>query len=584
MAGHSAVYGSLNADVESAPLVPNAASLSSSTVNGQQQVDSPNEDGPGWQHEDPSVNPWYQLKNRKQELNRVICFFLVLAAGLIAVVVTAVIYSKRAFAESNEKRNIIFMISDGFGPASQTMARQYYTTINSLPDDYQLPLDTIHVGSVRTKSSSSLVTDSAAGATAYSCAIKTYNGAIAVDDHRKPCGTVLEAAKLAGYTTALVVTSRITHATPASFAAHIPDRDLENQIALQLVGNHTLGQTVDIMMGGGYCHFLPSSARSSCRSDDINVFDMAAVNGFHLVNDKKGFDDVNVQSRLPILALFTPDHMSFSIDRDRGKEPSLADMATKALDLLTATISTASDSKGFFIMIEGSRIDMAAHSNDAAAHLEDILAYNEAIQVAKKYVDKIPNTVLISTSDHETGGLSVAKQLTEQYPQYKWNPRALTNVKNSTEIIGRYLATTYPMGASQAVMKQILADWLDITDPTPAELQWLTCGGKTAGQYDYFLGPMVANRAWLGWSTHGHSAVDVGLYVYGTGAESLKGNKDNTEIGNFLAKYLQVDLVAVTAKLQKASERVWKPQEQTIMMAPSYHEVHHHSKDRDYIN
>ena len=168
--------------------------------------------------------------------------------------------------------------------------------LNALPYDYQLPLDTIFAGSVRTRSASSLVTDSAAGATAYACSIKTYNGAIAVDNEQNPCGTVLEAAKLSGYTTALVVTSRITHATPASFAAHVPDRNMESHIALQLAGNYTLGQTVDIMLGGGLCYFLPNSEANSCRMDNINVFDLAVRNGFHLIADKNGFDNVNVHS------------------------------------------------------------------------------------------------------------------------------------------------------------------------------------------------------------------------------------------------------------------------------------------------
>lgn len=99
------------------------------------------------------------------------------------------------------------------------------------------------------------MTDSSASATAYSCAIKTYNGAVGIDEDGNPCATVLEAAKRAGYTTGMVVTSRITHATPASFASHIYDREMEPEIAEQIVGDQPLGRVTDLLLGGGLSMF-----------------------------------------------------------------------------------------------------------------------------------------------------------------------------------------------------------------------------------------------------------------------------------------------------------------------------------------
>lgn len=135
-------------------------------------------------------------------------------------------------APSITKRNVILMISDGFGPASETLARDYVQALGNGGPETMLALDSILVGSSRTQSSSSYVTDSAAGATAFSCAMKSYNGAIAVDPRQNPCGTVLESAKALGYKTGLVATSRITHATPASFAAHVPFRDMEVRLPI----------------------------------------------------------------------------------------------------------------------------------------------------------------------------------------------------------------------------------------------------------------------------------------------------------------------------------------------------------------
>ena len=170
---------------------------------------------------------------RKQD--KVWSIFLI--SVLVAFIVFTSFFIGMMITPSNRKaarqtRNVIMMISDGFGPASQTMARNYNQAFYNVSYGTQLPLDTILVGSSRTRSSSSLITDSAAGATAFSCGLKSYNGAIGVDQHGKACGTVLEAAKRQGMLTGLVVTSRITHATPAAFSAHVLGRNDEVNIKL----------------------------------------------------------------------------------------------------------------------------------------------------------------------------------------------------------------------------------------------------------------------------------------------------------------------------------------------------------------
>ena len=144
----------------------------------------------------------------------------------------------RAVARAGQPRNVILMIADGFGPASATLGR----AAKGAP----LAFDSVHVGSVETSATDSRVTDSAASATAYACGIKTYNGAIGVAPGGAPCRTVLEAAEARGMATGLVATSRITHATPASFAAHVAQRSAEPAIAAQLAASD-----VDLLFGGG---------------------------------------------------------------------------------------------------------------------------------------------------------------------------------------------------------------------------------------------------------------------------------------------------------------------------------------------
>jgi alkaline phosphatase len=203
---------------------------------------------------------------------------------------------------------------------------------------------------------------------------------------------------------------------------------MEDQIALHEIGNYTFGRMADLMFGGGACHFLPQTSAGSCRADDIDVVARARQGGWTIQTDINDFHTLDKNAKLPLMHLFTPDHMSYEIDRDASAEPSLREMVEKAVAILER--ATRHSTKGYFLLIEGSRIDMAGHTNDAAAHVHEILAYDSVIEFVKQVVDKSANTMMISVSDHETGGLSVASQANEtSYPEYLWYislPRLLT--------------------------------------------------------------------------------------------------------------------------------------------------------------
>lgn len=192
----------------------------------------------------------------------------------VAVIILAVVYQHESSIKHNQskcgaagkpsdKRNLIFMVSDGMGPTSLSLTRAFRQHASGLPVDDVLVLDRHLIGSSRTRSTSSLITDSAAGATAFSCGMKSYNGAIAVLPDHSPCGTVLEAAKKAGYMTGLVVTTRITDATPACFASHANRREYEDLIAEQLVGHYPLGRVVDLILGEGAATFCRTARREA---------------------------------------------------------------------------------------------------------------------------------------------------------------------------------------------------------------------------------------------------------------------------------------------------------------------------------
>jgi len=459
------------------------------------------------------------------------------------------------------KRNMIFMVSDGMGPTSLALTRSYRQYASGLPIDDVLVLDQHIIGTSRTRSSSSLVTDSAAGATAFSCGFKSYNGAISVLPDHTPCGTVLEAAKKAGYMTGLVVTTRLTDATPACFAAHANRREYEDLIAEQMIGHYPLGRVVDVMIGGGRCHFLPNTTEGSCRSDSRDVVAMAKKNGFNYFDSRKEFDALasSGEVKLPLLGLLAPTDIPYEIDREHVSDvyPSESEMAEFALEALSA--ATKDSDKGFFIMIEGSRIDHAGHGNDPAAQVHEVLAHDKAFSAVLDFLEKDPTPgILVSTSDHETGGLATARQLHKEYPHYYWFPGVLANASHSAEYAAHkwadYLSSDLATAASRdekrVAVESILQDDLGIVDFSSGEVSDII-DAEPIWPPSYLFADMISRRAQVGWSTHGHSGVDVNIYASAPEhARQLVGNHENIEVGRFIAEYLDVDIDAVTSELK----------------------------------
>ena len=481
---------------------------------------------------------------------------LALLAGVALSWVRMINY-QQLLPQQPMKRNLIFMVSDGFGPTSETFAREYYQYVvnggnGELPDwnsdayPKLLPLDTILVGQSRTRSASSWVTDSAAGATAFSCGLKSYNGAIAVNSTMAPCLTVMEAVKKLGYRTAQVVTSRITHATPGSFNSHVTWRDYEDLIAQHQLGETPLGRSVDLMFGGGRCFFLPRNHSESCRSDDRDLWSEAKEKiGFNTLSSRSEFDNLSVENaQLPIMGLFHPNHMNYEIDRDPSKEPELIEMVDKALSIMTD--STKDSEQGFFMLVEGSRIDMAAHENDPGSHAREILAYQKTIALVKKYVDDNPGTVMISVSDHETGGMALGRQLTQAYPKYEWNPEPVFRQKNSTAVLASMIMKSNQLGRGAFVENIVLKELMGIDDFTREDVAFLSQETRSIYEIMWHLGDMVSRRALIAWAGHGHSGVDVNLYAYaGTGAHSalvdpIRRNLENIELGTFMKDFFEI--------------------------------------------
>lgn len=309
-------------------------------------------------------------------------------------------------------KNVILMIGDGMGVSQVSIAIDYRRVMQ--PQGQPLVMEEMfnqdHFGKVRTHAVGSVLTDSAAAATALACGVKTLPGILGKDASGRPCESILEFAKKRGKLTGVVSTMRVTHATPAAFYSHVVSRDDENAIANQLV----LGDDVDVVLGGGFRHFSTGrfSERTECGRDSklldgsskrTDGEDLLAEgrSGYNLVCNKEQLDGFDYVPGKKVLGTFAASHFPYWQERHTLKElPSLSHLTHKSLEWLSK------GDKGFFLMVEGGLIDYAGHANDAASLLREVLDFDQAIRVAREYVRHHPDTLLIVTADHATGGIA----------------------------------------------------------------------------------------------------------------------------------------------------------------------------------
>ncbi|MCF7517881.1 alkaline phosphatase [Pseudoalteromonas sp. L21] len=410
-------------------------------------------------------------------------------------------------AESAPK-NIIYMIGDGMGPAYTTAYRYFKDDPNTKVVDPTV-FDTILRGMAHTyPDDHTYVTDSAAGATALSSGHKSYNGAIAVDTDKKPVKTMLEVAKERGMTTALVATSQINHATPASFASHNESRRNYDEIANDYIDNKIAGKLpVDLMLGGGTKYYV---------REDRNLVEEFKAAGYQYSDDFATMSDLK---QVPALGLFAEVGLPFALDENPTR---LTQMTTKALDLLDGQ-----NDKGFFVMIEGSQIDWCGHANDIACAMGEMDDFAKSIEQAKAYVDKNPDTLLVITADHSTGGLTLGA-----HGQYKWETDVVKGVKATAGTITKALLESEDL-------KSVWQKYSDIefTEANAIKLS----EAKKMGDKTLVLAvkDIINHASFTGWTTGGHTAIDVQVFAYGKRAEDFYGSQNNTAIANKLIDFIK---------------------------------------------
>lgn len=303
---------------------------------------------------------------------------LLLILSLIPVSASCTVRPHPTPAPQSPIRVILF-IGDGAGTGHWTGAA--FAADNLAVRQFPI------MGMVETRSSDSKVTDSAAAATAYSAGVRTYNGAIGVDPDTNSVPTVLEVARDRGMATGLIATSSVTHATPAAFVAHVPRRNMEFEIARQIVA-----ADVNVILGGGRRFFDPN-----LRPDWLDLLSTIKAN-YAFVETEAELREVDTSDLTKLFGLFAPEEMPPAPLRS----PTLPLMTEAALEVLD------NDPDGFFLMVEGSQPDWRAHDNEPLeAVVAEMLDLDRAVAVALDYQRRHPETLIVVTADHETGGLAL---------------------------------------------------------------------------------------------------------------------------------------------------------------------------------
>jgi alkaline phosphatase len=449
-------------------------------------------------------------------------------------------------------RNVIVMIPDGCDETVQTVARWL--------KGEDLQVDRMATAAVKVHMANSVIPGSAAAATAFATGNKTTVRFLGVgprtadllsiysaDDMAPPyapVASILEAAKLAGKSTGLVATSRITHATPAAFGCHIEDRGWDNDIMEHLVYNN-----IDVVFGGGFRHLIPAGTSytttfgdswSGRRTDGENLHRVLLDHGYQFVDNR---DDMLSLRSGKVWGLFDDSHMQPDIDRQwfAEHEPSLAEMTAKAIELLSQ------DRKGFFLMVEGSQVDWAGHNNDPIYMATDFLAFDDAVKVACDFAERDGRTLVMAYPDHNTGGMKIghydtAMGYTETTVEDLLDP--LRGMRMTANGVVAMMDEDYSV---QNIIETVEEYWgLTIEEDDANEIIALA---PSVG-LSYALARVISkNYTVIGWTTHGHNGETVPLWVYG--ADAPVGTIDNTELAEIAADAMNVTLSKVSTYLYR---------------------------------
>ncbi|THB81336.1 MAG: alkaline phosphatase [Desulfobacteraceae bacterium] len=469
----------------------------------------------------------------------------------LGLVLALMLLSLPAFA--GQPKYVFYLIGDGLG-ASQRQFSEFFIREKQQNPAQELLMNTFEVAGINTTyAANTLITDSAAAGTALASGIKTNKGVIGMTPDGKKVKTLIEAAEAKGMATGIITTTRLTHATPAAFAAHNMSRNNENEIAEDFVTSD-----VDFFAGGGIRHFIPQARKiengdavgktiKSKRKDDKDLvadFEAKGYQTFIGMPGAKGFVSQDFSKLDKVFAAFTYTHLPYEIERINkyNDVPSLAKMTRAGIEVLKK------DNDGFFLMVEAGRIDHAAHANDPTGVIYDTIAFDQAIKEAYEFYKQHPEeTLIIVVGDHETGGMGLGMDSMG----YKLDLKSLMATRISVEDTLSYGSGQYK-GDKEGYLSLLSEEFglANLSNAEAARLQKAMAdadAGKTMGYYKVNPAALTAahilsERANINWTTTIHTATMIPMSATGVSAQRFSGFKDNTEIAQTMAELLQFNL------------------------------------------
>jgi alkaline phosphatase len=470
-------------------------------------------------------------------------------------------------------RNVILFVGDGFGATQTSLGVQYARLIEKRELNIESLMRDGNTGYVLPLPFDSIVIDSAAAATQFATGQAVRNETLGLNPDGYPIETILEWAHERGLGTGLITNMRITHATPAAFAVHQGSRYASEQT---LMDDLLQEGDVDVFLGGGARALVPAGTRvsetfpgipeeldgESNRKDEVNRAEELAGQDYVIVSDAPSLHDA-ARHATKLLGMFSANHLPYVLDRRQmnlSTVPTLAEMTSAALDVLSR------HDQGFFMLVEGGRIDYAGHANDAGSLLHEVLDFDEAVGKGLAFQRSHPDTLVLVTGDHGTGGFSfsdayfgpAAKLSLDSGIVYQ--PSGQYPPKDQLEILFRQTAS-YPYILQQAgldpekLVELVLAHTgLDMTMDEAREALVRDEQGiartKDFGPFNVdpddsaaaLIGRALSRHTYVVWSTGEHTTDLIPTYGRGPGAEKLRGIYPNTHIYSVMRETLETGL------------------------------------------
>ena len=456
-------------------------------------------------------------------------------AVLLGIFLVSTVWAQQA-------KYVFYFIGDGMGVNQVNGAEMYLAEQEGRIGVKPLLFTTFPAGTMATTfSATNSVTDSSAAGTALATGEKTYNGAVSMDDDKNVLSTVAERAKKAGRKVGIATSVSVDHATPAAFYAHQPNRSRYYEIALDLPKTG-----FDFYAGSG---FLKPTTTAD-KKEAPNVFPIIEEAGYTIARGLDEYKEKAADAKKMILIQkegAEPSCLPYAIDHEEG-DLTLPEITESAVSFLSK-----GNKKGFFLMVEGGKIDWACHSNDPVTVFEEVIDLDNAVRVAYEFYKKHPKeTLIVVTADHETGGMGLG------IGKYELHLKSLLNQKQSQDLLSKAITDLRKDKAGKASwneIKDLLTEKMGFWKELPLtweqekmlrdEYEQSFVKNKVVFEESLYsrTEPLAAAArkvmsqiAMVGWTSSSHTAGYVPVFAIGAGADLFTGKMDNTEIPKRIAK------------------------------------------------